>query len=152
MCSFSPRPSGPSPCTILVGPGFRHFSFHSVPLSRLITASSPPQSISSAFHRQRNCPQVSLSAPSPLHRGMQCFLPLSVKSLPHLIFLHLTLLSAAAAAKPFQSSPTPSDPMDCSPPGSSIHGIFLARVLEWVAVAFSAVIVLLLPLSHVSRV
>ena len=29
------------------------------------------------------------------------------------------------------------DPMDCSPPGSSIHGIFQARALEWVAVAFS---------------
>ena len=35
-----------------------------------------------------------------------------------------------------QSRPTPSDPMDCSPPGSSIHGIFQARVLEWVAIAF----------------
>ena len=30
--------------------------------------------------------------------------------------------------------PTLSDPMDCSLPGSSIHGIFLARVLEWVAI------------------
>ena len=29
------------------------------------------------------------------------------------------------------------DPMDCSPPGSSVHGIFQTRVLEWVAVAFS---------------
>jgi len=36
-----------------------------------------------------------------------------------------------------QSCPTPSDPMDCSLPGSSIHGIFQARVLEWVAIAFS---------------
>ena len=36
-----------------------------------------------------------------------------------------------------QSCPTPSDPMDCSPPGSSVHGIFQARVLEWVAIAFS---------------
>ena len=34
-----------------------------------------------------------------------------------------------------QSSLTHSDPMDCSPPGSSIHGIFQARVLEWVAIA-----------------
>ena len=31
-----------------------------------------------------------------------------------------------------------SDPMDCSLPGSSIHGVFQARVLEWVAIAFSA--------------
>ena len=36
-----------------------------------------------------------------------------------------------------QSCPTPSDPMDCSTPGSSIHGIFQARVLEWGAIAFS---------------
>ena len=36
-----------------------------------------------------------------------------------------------------QSCPTPSDPMDCSLPGSSVHGIFQARVLEWGAIAFS---------------
>ena len=36
-----------------------------------------------------------------------------------------------------QSCPTPSDPMDCSLPGTSVHGIFQARVLEWVAIAFS---------------
>ena len=35
------------------------------------------------------------------------------------------------------SYPTLCDPMDCSLPGSSIHGIFQARVLEWVAIAFS---------------
>ena len=32
---------------------------------------------------------------------------------------------------------TLSDPMDCSPPGSSVHGIFQARILEWGAIAFS---------------
>ena len=37
-----------------------------------------------------------------------------------------------------QSCPTLGDPMDCSPPGSSIHRIFQARVLEWGAIAFSA--------------
>ena len=36
-----------------------------------------------------------------------------------------------------QSCPTPSDPMDCSLPGSSVHGTFQARVLEWGATAFS---------------
>ena len=36
-----------------------------------------------------------------------------------------------------QSCPTLSDPMDCSPPGSSVPGIFQARVLEWGAIAFS---------------
>ena len=36
-----------------------------------------------------------------------------------------------------QSCLTLSEPMDCSPPGSSLHGIFQARVLEWGAIAFS---------------
>ena len=36
-----------------------------------------------------------------------------------------------------QSCPTPSEPMDCSLTGSSVHGIFQARVLEWGAIAFS---------------
>ena len=36
-----------------------------------------------------------------------------------------------------QSCPTLSDPMDWSPPGSSVHGILQGRVLEWVAIAFS---------------
>ena len=40
-----------------------------------------------------------------------------------------------------QSCPTLSDPMDCSLPGSSVHGIFQARVLEWGAIAFSGVTV-----------
>jgi len=39
-----------------------------------------------------------------------------------------------------QSCPTPSDPMDFSLPGSCTHGIFQARVLEWVAIAFSVVV------------
>ena len=36
-----------------------------------------------------------------------------------------------------QPCPTRSDPMDCSLPGSSVHGIFQARVLEWGAIVFS---------------
>ena len=36
-----------------------------------------------------------------------------------------------------QLCPTLRDPMDCSIPGSFVHGIFQARVLEWVAIAFS---------------
>ena len=53
-----------------------------------------------------------------------------------------------------QSCPTLSDPMDCSLPGSSIHGIFQARVLEWVTTAFSDTfsLLLLLLLNHFSRV
>ena len=53
-----------------------------------------------------------------------------------------------------QSCLTLSDPMNCSPPGSSVHGIFQARVLEWVAIAFSNLfmLLLLLLLSRFSRV
>ena len=47
--------------------------------------------------------------------------------------------AAAAAAKSLQSCPTLCDPIDGSRLGSSIHGIFQARVLEWGAIAFSAV-------------
>ena len=53
-------------------------------------------------------------------------------------FKHLPqCLTYAAAAKSLQSCPTLCNPIDSSPPGSSIHGIFQARVLEWGAIAFS---------------
>ena len=45
--------------------------------------------------------------------------------------------TAAAAAKSLPSCPTLCDPVDRSLPGSSVHGIFQARVLEWGAIAFS---------------
>ena len=41
--------------------------------------------------------------------------------------------------KSLKSSPTLCDPMDCSLPGPSIHGVFQARVLEWAAISFSKV-------------
>ena len=40
-------------------------------------------------------------------------------------------------AESLQLAPTPYDPMDCSPPGSSVHGILQARILEWVAMPSS---------------
>ena len=40
-------------------------------------------------------------------------------------------------AKQLRSCPAVCDPMDCSPPGSSVHGILQARILEWVAISFS---------------
>ena len=49
----------------------------------------------------------------------------------------MNISNTAAAAKSPQSCPTQCDPMDCSLPGSSARGIFQARVLEWVATAFS---------------
>ena len=39
-----------------------------------------------------------------------------------------------------ESCRTLSEPMDCGPPGSSIHGIFQARVLEWSTIAFSDIL------------
>ena len=45
--------------------------------------------------------------------------------------------NSAAAAKSLQSYPTLCDPTDCSLPGSSVHGILQARILEWVAISFS---------------
>ena len=51
--------------------------------------------------------------------------------------LWIKYTAAAAAAKSLQSCPTLSDPMDYNLPGSSVRGIFQARVLEWGAIAFS---------------
>jgi len=45
--------------------------------------------------------------------------------------------AAAAAAKSLQSCPTLCDPIDGSPPGSTVLGILQARTLEWVAISFS---------------
>ena len=56
------------------------------------------------------------------------FLPCRLDSLPSAV---------AAAAKSLQSCPTLCDPIDGSLPGSSVPGIFQARVLEWVAISFS---------------
>ena len=49
----------------------------------------------------------------------------------------LQCMKAKSESEVAQLCLTPSDPMDRSPPGSSIHGIFQARVLEWGAIAFS---------------
>ena len=51
--------------------------------------------------------------------------------------LLLCISAAAAAAKSLQSCPTLCDPIDSSPPGSTVSGILQARTLEWVAISFS---------------
>ena len=51
-----------------------------------------------------------------------------------LLFSKLWVSEVSEAA---QSCPTLCDPVDCSPPGSSIHGILQARIMEWVAISFS---------------
>ena len=49
----------------------------------------------------------------------------------------LQVMKVKSESEGAQSCPTLHDPMDCSLPGSSAHGIFEARVLEWIAIAFS---------------
>ena len=49
----------------------------------------------------------------------------------------LQCMKVKSESESAQSCPSLSDPMDCGPPGSSVHGIFQARVLEWGAIAFS---------------
>ena len=52
--------------------------------------------------------------------------------------LDIVSAAAAAAVKSLQSCPTLCNPIDSSPPGSSIPGILQARILEWVAISFSS--------------
>ena len=47
-----------------------------------------------------------------------------------------------------QSCPTPRDPMDCSPPGPSVHGISQARILKWIVISFSRGSFTLVCVSH----
>ena len=55
----------------------------------------------------------------------------------------LQCMKVKSESEDAQSCPTLCDPMDCSLPGSSIHGILQARVLEWGAIAFSVCLTLL---------
>ena len=54
---------------------------------------------------------------------------------PNINVLYMFLMNAWVRAKWLQSYPTLCDPMDCSPSGSSVHGILQATILEWVAIA-----------------
>ena len=53
------------------------------------------------------------------------------------INMYMCIYEHGSKSEVAQSCPTLCNPMDCSPPGSSVHGIFQARVLEWVAISFS---------------
>ena len=95
--------------------------------------------------------------PKELNSFLQCFLILFWINLPkgdqwptmycyHYLVLHSVVASAnqshnspwtKSESEVAQLCPTLCDPMDCSLPGSSVHRIFQARVLEWVAISFS---------------
>ena len=65
----------------------------------------------------------------------------------HFLLQHMKVKSESEVA---QSCPTLCNPVDCSLPGSSIHGIFQARVLEWGAIAFSDRNPRVIKLGHLS--
>ena len=56
---------------------------------------------------------------------------------PYLLFSSFDLSVHLLSCSVTQSCPTLCNPMDCSLPGSSVHGIFQARMLEWIAIPFS---------------
>ena len=93
-----------------------------VPMTRKMYAAAPAKSLQSCptllLHRRQPtrllCPWDSPGK----NTGVGC----------HFLLQCMKVKSESEAAP---SCPTLSDPMDCSPPGSSIHGIFQARVLEW---------------------
>ena len=125
---------------------------------QMVAHQAPP---SLGFSRQEHC--SGLPFPSPMHESEKWKWSCSVVSdsvRPHrrqptrlprpwdspgkniAVGCHFLLqcVKVKSESEVAQSCPTPSDPMDCSPPGSSIHGIFQARVLEWGAICFSAII------------
>ena len=99
-------------------------SVHGILQARILEWIAMPFSRGSSQPRDR----ISISYVSCI--GRQVLYHLSHQRSP-------SIIRAAAAAKSRQSCPTLCDPIDGSPPDPSVHGIFQARVLEWVAIAFS---------------
>ena len=64
-------------------------------------------------------------------------LPVSLAFIQLVMFQNFLCDRACVCAKLLQSCPTLCDPMDCSPPGSSVRGIVQVRILEWVAMPSS---------------
>ena len=60
-----------------------------------------------------------------------------LKVIQYTLSFHSTLRACESESEVAQSCPTLCDPMDCSLPGSLVHGIFQARILEWAAISFS---------------
>ena len=69
-----------------------------------------------------------MSSPKGLHGALGC---------PYTLPTILQILGHSEKVKVAQSGPTLCDPMDCSLPGSSVHGILQKGILEWVAIPFS---------------
>ena len=82
----------------------------------------------------RSHPRVSSLPPCPTNFRLPS--PHLQKRVP-IYQISSRLLFMCMRAPSHQSCPTLCDPLHCSPPGSSVHGIFQARIMEWVAVSFS---------------
>ena len=95
-----------------------HFSHVQLCATPEMAAHQAPPSL--GFSRQEHW--SGLPFPSPMHESEKWKWKVKVKSESEVAQLWLTLR----------------DPMDCSPPGSSVHGILQARALEWVAIPFSS--------------
>ena len=67
----------------------------------------------------------------------QVSLAVPVPHVPHVLNWPLTQFDCYCCCLVAQSCPTLCDPIDCGPPGSSVHGILQARILEWVAISSS---------------
>ena len=80
--------------------------------------------------------------------------PLYKMNIPHLLypFICWWIFRWLPCLEVAQSCPTLCDPMDCSPPSSSVHGILQARVLEWIAISCSNSLVNQRLLQHGSEV
>ena len=85
-------------------------------------------------------PRILERVPCPFHRGTS--LPRNWASVSCIAGRFFTSwatreVCGCSISEVSQSCPTRGDPMDCSPPGSSVHGILQARILVWVAISFS---------------
>ena len=112
-------------------PHFHHPVSHSVNDTKA-NAESKQELLLSRFSRVQLCDPRCGSPP-----GSPCPRDSLGKSTGVGCHLLLQCMKVKSEREVTQSCPTLSDPMDCSPPGSSVHGIFQARVLEWGTIAFS---------------
>ena len=97
---------------------------------------SPPGPM--GFYRQEYWSRLPFPSPGDLPKlGIEPMSPAWQEDSLSLSYLGSPLLLSAAAAKSLQLCPTLCDPMDCSLPGSSVHGIFRETVLERGAISFS---------------
>ena len=134
---------------MLVSAIYQHESATGIPMSSSSWASIPPPTPSHIDERLSQSPSLSFlrnTANSHWLPILQCICfhaTLSIR--PTLYFpspyIH-SLFSMSMPRLKLKVLVTPScpilcNPMDCSPPGSSVHGIFQARILEWVAIPFS---------------